>query len=103
MRFSRKRREEIYKEVAAKNLSDGTGKTYTPSMVEDITSKFRSIMSYNEILEIFIMASAQKRTANWEVSEFTGMLKAIPVFSPLNDNDLYDLFTLLRFKRLQSG
>jgi CRP/FNR family cyclic AMP-dependent transcriptional regulator len=92
------KKKEIYKEVAAKNLSDGTGKMYTSSMVEEITSRFRSIMSYNEILEIFIMASAQKRTANWEVSEFTGMLKAIPVFSPLNDHDLYELFTLLRFK-----
>lgn len=97
----KERKEEIYKEVAAKNLSDGTGKTYTPNMVGEITSKFRSIMSYNEILEIFIMASAQKRTANWEVSEFTGMLKAIPVFSPLSENDLYDLFTLLRFKRYE--
>jgi len=92
-------KKEIYKEVAAKNLSDGTGKTYTPCMVAEITKKCRSIMSYNEILEFFIMASAQKRTANWEVSEFTGMLKTIPVFSPLSDNDLYDLFTLLRFQR----
>ena len=90
---------ELYNEVAAKNLSDGTGKTYTPSMAGEITSKFRSIMSYNEILETFIMASAKKRTGDWEVSEFTGMLRTIPVFSPLNKNDLYDLFTLLRFKR----
>ncbi len=46
-----------------------------------------------------LLASAQKRAANSELSEFTGMLKTFPMFSPLSDNDLYDLFTLLRFKR----
>ncbi|GAB4339392.1 MAG: hypothetical protein Kow0089_12210 [Desulfobulbaceae bacterium] len=46
-----------------------------------------------------LLAAAQKRAANRELAEFTGMLKTFPVFSPLGDHDLYDLFTLLRFKR----
>jgi CRP-like cAMP-binding protein len=46
-----------------------------------------------------LLASAQKRQANKELTEFTGMLRTFPVFSPLSDNDLYDLFTLLQFKR----
>ena len=46
-----------------------------------------------------LLASAQKRAAHKELSEFTGMLKTFPMFSPLSENDLYDLFTLLRFKR----
>jgi hypothetical protein len=49
-------KKEIYKEIAAENLSRGTGKTYSPSMVEKITAKYRSVLSYNEILEIFIMS-----------------------------------------------
>ena len=46
-----------------------------------------------------LLASAQKRRENKELDEFTDMLKSFPVFSPLSDNDLYDLFTLLRFKK----
>ena len=46
-----------------------------------------------------LLASAQKRAADKELSEFTGMLKTFPVFAPLGENDLYDLFTLLRFKK----
>jgi len=46
-----------------------------------------------------LLASAQKRRENRELEEFTDMLKSFPVFSPLSDNDLYDLFTLLRFKK----
>lgn len=50
------KKKEIYKEIAAENLSKGTGKTYSPSMVDTVAAKYRGIMSYNEILEIFIMA-----------------------------------------------
>jgi len=46
-----------------------------------------------------LLASTQRRAANKELAEFTDMLKTFPVFSPLSDNDLYDLFTLLQFKR----
>lgn len=46
-----------------------------------------------------LLDSTQKRAANRELSEFTGMLRTFPVFSPLSDIDLYDLFTLLQFKR----
>lgn len=46
-----------------------------------------------------LLASAQKSMANRELAEFTGMLKTFPMFSPLGDNDLYDLFTLLKFKQ----
>lgn len=49
-------KEEIYNAIAAENLSKGTGKTYSPSMVEKIITKYRSILSYNEILEIFILS-----------------------------------------------
>ena len=46
-----------------------------------------------------LLAAAQKKRENRELDEFTDMLKSFPVFSPLSDNDLYDLFTLLRFKK----
>jgi len=46
-----------------------------------------------------LLAAAQARRENRELEEFTGMLKSFPVFAPLSDNDLYDLFTLLRFKK----
>lgn len=49
-------KKEIYNEIAAENLSKGTDKTYSPSMVEKITTRYRSVLSYNEILEIFIMS-----------------------------------------------
>lgn len=46
-----------------------------------------------------LLAAAQKRREHRELDEFTDMLKSFPVFAPLGDNDLYDLFTLLRFKK----
>jgi CRP-like cAMP-binding protein len=46
-----------------------------------------------------LLAAAQKRKEHRELEEFTDMLKSFPVFAPLSDNDLYDLFTLLRFKK----
>jgi CRP-like cAMP-binding protein len=46
-----------------------------------------------------LLASARKRRESEELEEFTDMLKSFPVFAPLSDNDLYDLFTLLRFKK----
>jgi CRP-like cAMP-binding protein len=46
-----------------------------------------------------LLASAQKRKETRELEEFTDMLKSFPVFAPLSDNDLYDLFLLLRFKK----
>lgn len=52
----KEKKEEIYSDIAAENLTKGTGKTYSSSMVKDIATKFRGVMSYNEILEIFIMS-----------------------------------------------
>jgi len=46
-----------------------------------------------------LLAVAQRRREHRELEEFTDMLKSFPVFAPLGDNDLYDLFTLLRFKK----
>jgi CRP-like cAMP-binding protein len=46
-----------------------------------------------------LLDAAQKRRENRELEDFTDMLKSFPVFAPLSDNDLYDLFTLLRFKK----
>jgi len=48
--------KEMYDAIAAENLSKGTGKTYSPSMVETVTTKFKKILSYNDILETFIMS-----------------------------------------------
>jgi len=48
--------KEIYDAMAAENLSRGTGKTYSPGMVDTVTAKFKKILSYNEILETFIMS-----------------------------------------------
>jgi hypothetical protein len=48
--------KEMYDAIAAENLSRGTGKTYSPGMVDTVTTKFKKILSYNEILETFIMA-----------------------------------------------
>ena len=50
-------------------------------------------------MQMKLLASAQKRRETKELEEFTDMLKSFPVFAPLSDNDLYDLFTLLRFKK----
>lgn len=95
------KRKMFFKETAAENLSAATGKAYTPSMIDDVISKYKGIMSYDEILETFVVGSAQKQSVDWEVSEFTGLLKTFPVFSPLNDNELIDLFPLLQFKRFR--
>ncbi len=46
-----------------------------------------------------LLAAAKKKRENKELEEFTDMLRSFPVFAPLGDNDLYDLFTLLRFKK----
>lgn len=48
-------KNDIYREIAAEDLSKGTGKTYSPGMVKKITAKFRGVLTYNDILEIFIM------------------------------------------------
>lgn len=49
-------KEEIYRQIAAENLSKGTGKMYSTSMVEKILARYKGIMSYNEILEVFILS-----------------------------------------------
>lgn len=46
-----------------------------------------------------MLAVAKKRRESGELDEFRDMLRTFPVFSPLGDNDMYDLFTLLRFKK----
>jgi len=90
---------DLFDEIVAKNLSAATGKAYSSSMVKNVTRKYKGIESYNEILEMFIVASAQeKRSASPEISAFTGLLKSFPVFSPLNDKELYDLVTFLQFR-----
>ena len=48
--------KEMYDAIAAENLSKGTGKTYSPNMVDTVTAKFKKILSYNDILETFIMS-----------------------------------------------
>lgn len=49
-----------------------------------------------------LLTAAKKKKENRELAEFTDMLRSFPVFAPLGDNDLYDLFTLLRFKQYGS-
>jgi hypothetical protein len=39
-----------------KQLSEGTGKIYTAKMIEKINATYKSALSYNDILEMFIMA-----------------------------------------------
>lgn len=46
-----------------------------------------------------LLAAADKRKSHHELEEFKNQLQSFPVFAPLSDNDLYDLFTLLRFKK----
>jgi len=46
-----------------------------------------------------MLAAAKKRKESGELDDFRDMLRTFPVFSPLGDNDMYDLFTLLRFKK----
>ncbi len=50
-----------------------------------------------------LLAAARQKRDNKELEEFTDMLRSFPVFAPLGDNDLYDLFTLLRFKQYGPG
>lgn len=53
-------KKEIHLEIAAENLSKGTGKTYTPSMAEKAAAKYKGVLSYNEILEIIILSAHKK-------------------------------------------
>ena len=46
-----------------------------------------------------MLAVAKKRRESGELEEFREMLRTFPVFAPLSDNDMYDLFILLRFKK----
>lgn len=52
----REEKEEIYRQITAENLARGTGKMYTASMVDKIMARYKGIMSYNEILEVFILS-----------------------------------------------
>ncbi|HHO48098.1 MAG TPA: hypothetical protein ENN06_06555 [Desulfobacteraceae bacterium] len=45
-------------ENLVRRLCEGTGKIYTEKMLEQINSRRKGILSYNDILEIFIMAQA---------------------------------------------
>jgi len=54
-------------------------------------------------MQMKLLAAAEKRKSHRELEEFTGMLSSFPVFAPLSDNDLYDLFTLLRFEKIEAG
>ncbi len=53
-------KKDIHRQIAAENLSRGTGKTYTPSMVEKAAAKYKGVLSYNEILEIVILSAHKK-------------------------------------------
>lgn len=46
-----------------------------------------------------LLAAADKRKGHHELEKFKDQLQCFPVFAPLSDNDLYDLFTLLSFKK----
>ena len=50
-----------------------------------------------------MLAVAKKRRESGELEEFREMLRTFPVFAPLSDNDMYDLFILLRFKKYGLG
>lgn len=63
-----------------------------------IRFEFKKEKAYSTT-QMKLLASARKRRDNRELAEFTDMLRSFPVFSPLGDSDLYDLFTLLRFKQ----
>ena len=39
-------KNDIYQEIAAEQLSEGTGKTYSPGMVKKITTRFRGCLLY---------------------------------------------------------
>jgi len=53
-------KQELHRKIAAENLSRGTGKTYTPSMVDKVAARFKGLLSYNEILEIIILSAHNK-------------------------------------------
>lgn len=53
-------KKDIHLEIAAENLSKGTGMTYSPKMVEKIARNFKSILSYNEILEVVVLSAHRK-------------------------------------------
>lgn len=67
-----------------------------------IRFEFKKEKAYSTT-QMKLLAAARKRRENKELAEFTGMLRSFPVFSSLGDNDLYDLFTLLRFKQYGPG
>ena len=45
-----------YREELVRKLSEGTGKIYTAKMIEKINARYKSILSYNDVLEMFILA-----------------------------------------------
>lgn len=45
-----------YREEIVRKLSEGTGKIYTAKMIEKINTRYKSILSYHDILEMFILA-----------------------------------------------
>ncbi|GAB4335567.1 MAG: hypothetical protein Kow0089_05340 [Desulfobulbaceae bacterium] len=53
-------KKEILREIAAETLTRGTGKTYSPHMVEKIATRYRGLLSYNEILETIILSAHRK-------------------------------------------
>jgi CRP/FNR family transcriptional regulator, cyclic AMP receptor protein len=63
-----------------------------------IRFEFKKAKAYSTT-QMKLLSAARKNRENRELDEFTDMLRSFPVFSPLGDNDLYDLFTLLRFKQ----
>lgn len=48
--------QEMETEELVRRLSEGTGKIYTAKMMEKVNARYKSILSYNDILEMFIMA-----------------------------------------------
>lgn len=63
-----------------------------------IRFEFKKERAYSTT-QMKLLAASRKRRENKELAEFTDMLRSFPVFAPLGDSDLYDLFTLLRFKQ----
>lgn len=47
--------EEQKREKMVAMLTEGTGKAYTPQMVETLDPKYKSTLTYNDVLEIFIL------------------------------------------------
>lgn len=63
-----------HNEELVRKLSEGTGKIYTAKMIEKINARYKSILSYNDVLEMFILAEspAAKRPAEPEVKQAGG-------------------------------